>query len=1188
MYDVDKEKRDAAQWKKKAEARAKLLQRYETNNGVAKSGNRAQVEVEKKIHKQKQTQKKGERVDDDVDGALMEQSDKTEYKSSVESKGERRVADSEDVHPHQNGKSEYNPSTAAKNETDEGDQTEWDKIFEDISSSDDSDLDVVKEDTSTSQLNNTLQRKRRILQKLKDAKKCLDALGVSLVEVEVETTTKQPDETSEQPVSTLDPIGTNKEGDASDDQVAIPSIPSTVIERTLHRQPDEKVAAEMMASLNRLIKASSFIGSNTEPDSSANHDNTIPNNEDTVEANKRLSHEERAFRCRMRKQYHPFSRGGKLHTPNVYYSEEEMERMQHEREGGGVWTLHPSSVGLKHVLFILSVVDSYCRDDQDDDAWDSIFDSDEAAGDEQLGEEELIILRVGMRNRCCITERVLSSLDIEITRTWALTDRATYLTEPAVHFHPADIIIDEQDNETQNEGELGTSGYSEKTYKRLANIEERIAHARIATLLHRSRDDWQKASELVVGYVVSSTPSIGVESYPKLPPVLSLCVLEALLSAEDYIPINVEGNETAKTQPNEETSWFNQYIRHFAGADVDLQTGLLKAIAYSIHVVGRIWKERSLCSDDRIRDVALVELAAYKRLLSLVDSEWLNDTTFHSLDEENVTIVGRKVLSSSLKAFYSTPDNDDEGIKPTSNMYAVSGIWCTLSLLTMGDIDRIVELCEKTLVRLKSTRRLKDGCLALLPACCSAYTCIMKRAWDNMKLLSATGRHTAAAFTVEDRISPLLESAIENVDPSDWSNIDAIVQCCVLIGDGGRLLQLAKSVLPWLTRAVLDRSSVDYVTSTDKRVFVSRLVTAFVDAGEIPTVRVINLKRRPDRLLDFMSYASHEEQMLVLKGPAKMRHKSYLSRKKKTTVETCENGDSSGDYAFDGLCSNDELEDQLANRLEGGKGSLADFVKAKWRPGDLRAFDREARNDSELVRTNVTEKACSLSHIASWMGVEKTLSEANSSNANEVGDDVASWYQQKLIRMFKIAGFARGAALSRENADMEPVPVCVILEDDAVLVDRFVERLQLLLEELPRDFHFCSLGYSRPKSAPLIEYSSQLGIPSCLWYLTGYILSLDGARHLIKSLPVVGPVDSWIGLKMCSNWDNTFGHNIGVGKHTKTHAKLPSRKDLAKILQFRAYAAMVPLCAQKVGTTSTSTMTRATWRDKDTDIVYSG
>lgn len=76
---------------------------------------------------------------------------------------------------------------------------------------------------------------------------------------------------------------------------------------------------------------------------------------------------------------------------------------------------------------------------------------------------------------------------------------------------------------------------------------------------------------------------------------------------------------------------------------------------------------------------------------------------------------------------------------------------------------------------------------------------------------------------------------------------------------------------------------------------------------------------------------------------------------------------------------------------------------------------------------------------------------------------------------------------------------------------------------------------------------------------------------------------------MCSNWDNKFGDLIGVGKYTKAKTKLPPRKDLAKIMKFRAFAALVPLCSQKVGgAPSAPAVTRGGWRDRDTDITYSG
>jgi GR25 family glycosyltransferase involved in LPS biosynthesis len=190
--------------------------------------------------------------------------------------------------------------------------------------------------------------------------------------------------------------------------------------------------------------------------------------------------------------------------------------------------------------------------------------------------------------------------------------------------------------------------------------------------------------------------------------------------------------------------------------------------------------------------------------------------------------------------------------------------------------------------------------------------------------------------------------------------------------------------------------------------------------------------------------------------------------------------------------------------------------------------------------------------------------------------------------MIHISGYARGAALFPQNETMDPAPVCVVLEDDAILVDRFVDRLSSLLEELPRDFHFCSLGYGRPKTAPLIPFSSQLGIPTSIWYLTGYIVSLDGARYLLDQLPIRGPVDSWIGLSMFANWDNVFGHAMGVGVHSKSvNDPSVARKDLRRLLHFRAFAAKIPLCNQKVGLSLPSTAKRS-WRQRDTDIEYSG
>jgi GR25 family glycosyltransferase involved in LPS biosynthesis len=175
---------------------------------------------------------------------------------------------------------------------------------------------------------------------------------------------------------------------------------------------------------------------------------------------------------------------------------------------------------------------------------------------------------------------------------------------------------------------------------------------------------------------------------------------------------------------------------------------------------------------------------------------------------------------------------------------------------------------------------------------------------------------------------------------------------------------------------------------------------------------------------------------------------------------------------------------------------------------------------------------------------------------------------------------------------MSPCPVCIILEDDAILVDRFIDRLHEILEELPRDFHFCSIGYSRPRTAPLVKFSRHLVIPTCIFYLTGYILSLDGAKHLLDSMPVSGPIDTWIGLKMCQNWDNLYGSIVGVGVQSNPIVEAPSRKDLTTIMRFRAFGATLPLCAQNVsvggGIASAAGSSETNWRQRDTDITYSG
>ena len=95
----------------------------------------------------------------------------------------------------------------------------------------------------------------------------------------------------------------------------------TVVERTLHRQSDEKVAVEMMASLRFLIKASSSIVSppaDADAEGASYDGDDVDNDGGAKEAegarrNLRVvagGREEGMRRAGLRRRYHPFCGGG--------------------------------------------------------------------------------------------------------------------------------------------------------------------------------------------------------------------------------------------------------------------------------------------------------------------------------------------------------------------------------------------------------------------------------------------------------------------------------------------------------------------------------------------------------------------------------------------------------------------------------------------------------------------------------------------------------------------------------------------------------------------------------------------------------------------------------------------------------------------------------------------------------------
>lgn len=777
---------------------------------------------------------------------------------------------------------------------------------------------------------------------------------------------------------------------------------------------------------------------------------------------------------------------------------------------------HPAAQGKECIIQTLSIMDVYCTS-MTDSQWNKLF-PPETADD---------AIRVGMRDRHDLVNILLSSILGEISDMWAVSERSSTLTSEALHY------------QSTNEDEIipFVGRFGAKSLVRLSNLAEKCLLAQVVSSILYQRDGHQEVATLMLKYIISATASFGVGDYPRLQPVLSVCVIESMLR-----PYLQSSHSHTLTQ-----------LHPFCPSnDTNAALCMRRGIELAMRAAVGIWTTRLASSDERIADISRVEVACYDRLSKTWLSWLVNQKDTNGIS--SICNEARTLLSKAL--------NDKTH---TSTERVDASIATQMSLITLGDLDTLMETFEQ------AVKTYSPENSWILIACCSAFRQLQIRQIDSFRAKQGSlvvASSSVALPVLGQQISRLLETLCENRVPSS-DLVDTAIKCCKLLSAGEQILQL----MLWLATSKVpqfDRNQITTIISTSIGTPLVRM--------NAPLVRVINLKRRADRMKAFRTQAQ-SEGILVAKAVAKLNVDDEHCARIPFTSEEFDTDYIWGMHAFDGQGTMVEVTSRLSDVL-GTSRDLNTLVESQWRPNDLKAFDKDARNDEKLVDLSLSECACALSHIASWKGAYRSLTTCGPSQ---------DYPLEGLPFPFVISGYAHGRPLLYSNESMPPTPVCVILEDDAILVDRFVDRLSALLDELPRDFHFCSIGYSRPKTAPIVKYATHLGIPSCIWYLTGYILSLDGAKHLVDSLPVRGPVDSWIGLKMCSNWDNIFGQAMGVGaRASSVSVELPSRKDLARILKFRAFAALVPLCSQKVDTTSTNTTVGRSWRQRDTDVTYSG
>jgi GR25 family glycosyltransferase involved in LPS biosynthesis len=91
-------------------------------------------------------------------------------------------------------------------------------------------------------------------------------------------------------------------------------------------------------------------------------------------------------------------------------------------------------------------------------------------------------------------------------------------------------------------------------------------------------------------------------------------------------------------------------------------------------------------------------------------------------------------------------------------------------------------------------------------------------------------------------------------------------------------------------------------------------------------------------------------------------------------------------------------------------------------------------------------------------------------------------------------------------------PSTLILEDDVNFNPNLLKRIsKVMTDELPEDYDILYLSYIFSNSPIINDYSENLKtVERGIWWLSGYILSYEGAKKLLNRLPIKDAVDVWI------------------------------------------------------------------------------
>jgi hypothetical protein len=803
--------------------------------------------------------------------------------------------------------------------------------------------------------------------------------------------------------------------------------------------------------------------------------------------------------------------------------EQRQEQQQQDRPP------HPLKEGKLLVFRALLILDTYCSPDMSDDNWDSYFaimanEKNDVNGNttRTRNNSKMEEMRIGLRGRKQFVQQLVDSLHGEIAHFWAMQDRSLRLATTALHFdhRRVDVVMNNRCSDDDKECDIEENGHQHvedrtknknilggiKSQARLSSLLERLCLCQLVVGFYLSRNDPQAAADLIRSYLLSTAPSVltsndsvKTEDYPKLPPVQSLVLLEAMLLPDAQMLWWLPASE--RDNANDELSSVLDLVASLVVGDINesnnpctdtpastvgpsaQSASSATGIALCIHASAAVWKQRLASCDDRILDLSRVELAAYGRLLE--------SKQVIRLGLGKCTWCASR-LQQELVDYYQVFSTEKGRIEKEANIGAPGKFGHQLCLILENSLSSCApptSCFHRTDLDMVAFRRV------LLSWSLSRRQLFIRgldiyRAKIGATIVAVNSSNiNDPAIGCRFMYDHIYAKPVNEESEQLWLLLSATLECCAMLADGDMAFRCS-----WRLMDLLNRHQS--VLGAAQRMAIFDL---FRVVGQMPLIRVINLERRKDRMRSFLCQCMAQE-ILVVQAVTDLSELPNCATTENDSDAMPGDGYYFGRHAVDGTGRMVEAHGRLVQAV--GVSKLNTLVGAEWCPNDLKAFDRDAPNDERMVRMTCSERACALSHIASWKGVLRSLplppmdmsSTALLERRDRATNKMLLSYPHRLRRVFRISGFASGQAMHAQNNGMHPVPVCVILEDDAILADRFVDRLQTLLEELPRDFHFCSLGYSRPKTAPIVPYTRNqrkhkspciLGVPTNLFYLTG-------------------------------------------------------------------------------------------------------